>query len=184
MNKTLLILFIYLFVTIPSARADLLSEARPALRTEPITIQELLIFLDLDMFKYKLFLTKGSKLTFAFKDIKRDTYAFKHEITAERCGNYTLRLNFKKNEGFPSNPLSKENKSINYSLNWNYERVFSGTIQNPLYGYDNVYSIANAKDVGASLEPNNPLVEFYSWDKKTDREELVAKIFIKLEVSK
>jgi len=46
---------------------------QPTIKKESVTIEELISFLDIDMFKYKLILAKGNNVTIVFKDIKESS---------------------------------------------------------------------------------------------------------------
>ena len=94
MKKIILMLFILAHST--TLYANPLFEVKPAIRNEPVSMVDLLSFLDLDMFKYKLMLPEGSTVTIAFKDIKRDRLAFNHKVEIERTNAYIMRLNFTK----------------------------------------------------------------------------------------
>ncbi len=141
-------------------------------------------YLDMNIFKYKLRLVKDSKINITFKNIKQNQLIFNHEIEIEDDNIYTIRLMFKKEEGFPGNALNKDEKIINYSLNWNYIRVFSGSISNPLHGYESIYYTLNSFEFGQVINGRTSLIKFYTHGKESDKAELIAEIFLDFDPNK
>lgn len=149
-----------------------------AIKKSDITVDDLSTFLDLNYYKYKILIEKGTDVFLVFRDIKNGKDIFRHNVEINTSGEYELRLWFKKYDDSIGDALTKNNKSINYSLNWNQERVFSGTITNPISYYENIYKVRNTYDYGREIGEKEVLLEFYNYDQKSDEEELVSEIYI------
>ena len=180
MRKLNIILF-FLLIYSPIAHAfdfDVVN----AMKKDDITVEDLASFMDINYYKYKLLVNDGTDIFIVFRDLKNDRNVFKHKVEVDKYGEYVIRLWFKKYDDSIGGVLTKDNKSINYSLNWNQERVFSGTITNPIYAYDHVYTIGSTYDYGKEIKEKAVLLGFYSWEEKTDKEELVSEIYILTQV--
>jgi hypothetical protein len=55
-------------------------KVQSAIKSEPIEIEDINAYLNLNIFKYKLCLTKGSKISVTFKNVAHNQLIFSHQI--------------------------------------------------------------------------------------------------------
>jgi len=179
MKYTLILLCLVSLACPPTAKADVF-DFKPAIKAGEISMEDLVAFLDLNIYKYELLLKKGSKVKVVFQNFKNNRTLFSHEIDISENKAYTMKLSFESMEGYPGDALKKSNENLNYSLNWDYTRVFSGTKSNPLHGYPSTYVQRQTFEFGETIDDKKTLLEFYSYDEKADKDELVAGIYLEV----
>jgi len=179
MKYALILLFLLSLVCPTTAKADVF-DFKPAIKEGEISMDDLVAMLDLSIYKYQLLLKEGSKVKVVFQNFHDGRTLFSHEIDITENKVYTMKLSFDNFEGYPGDALSKRNEKLNYSLNWDYTQVFSGTRSNPLYGLPSTYIQRQTFEFGETLDDKKALLEFYSYDEKADKDELVAGIYLEV----
>lgn len=172
------LLFLFLGLVLPPAVFGLSPDFVNSIKKEKVSVEDLETFLDINYYKYRLLLENNTEISIVFRDVKNNKFIFNHKVDVSQFGEYVLRLWFRKYDDSLGNALTKENTKINYSLNWNQERAFSGTIQNPASLYEHVYTVGRTYEYGGEIKEKAVLLELYSWQQRSDQEELVAEIYI------
>lgn len=172
------LIFLLIIILLPSASfaMDDIDHFSPAIKNEPLNMDDIVSLMGLNIYKYQLMIPPKHKIKITLKNYEKNRVIFQHypEITDDY--KYTLKVSFTAEEDIPWNPFNEKNEWANYSINWNYRQVFSGTIQNFLKDYKNTYSEIFSSDFGKTITGKTSLIKFYT----SDDDKLIAELYLEV----
>lgn len=158
-----------------------INNIKPAFKQEPITNDDLISFLNLNIYKYKLRIPSKHSINIILNDITNNRTIFNHSPKINDAYDYIMTISFTREDDIPGDAFESEHNTLNYSVNWNYNQVFSGTISNFLKNQKNRILEINSNDFGEIISDKISIIKFYTWDGSESKEKLVAELYLTLQ---